>query len=205
MFDRSRRFSMVNVAGLIMYFGLFGSVFLSIVPPSRDALHDPEPDALQGGGTIPHVIASVAPRSSPWQAKIDRAQGSDRASAALILTLGVAWLAYTRFYFWLHPRGLTGAPSLFMHLTGRPDPLCGLTRTFAWMWRGDLIHAVAVYPLGPLVFAATFPLLGYAAAVLVSGRALRFGVSRGMRHALSVVVVTAVAPNWAAKLIWLGI
>ncbi len=60
-----------------------------------------------------------------------------------------------------------------MHLTGRPDPVCGLTRTFAWMWRGDVAHAVAVYPLGPLAFAARFPLLGYAAWILVSGRALR--------------------------------
>jgi hypothetical protein len=151
------------------------------------------------------LIADVAVRSSPWRAKIDRAGGSDRSWAALILTLDLAWLTYTRLYFWLHPRGLTAAPSLFMHATGRPDPLCGLTRTFAWMWRGDLAHAVAVYPLGPLVFAASCPLLGYAASVLVSGRALRPEIPRAVRRTLVVVVVAAVALNWTAKLIWLGV
>jgi len=140
-----------------------------------------------------------------WRVRIDRATSSDRSSAAVILALGIAWLTYTRLYFWLHPRGVTVAPSLFMHLTGRPDPLCGLTRTFAWMWRGDLAHAVAVYPLGPLAFAASFPLVGYAAAVLVSGYALRAEMPRTVRRVTVVVVVVAVALNWTAKLIWLGV
>ena len=151
------------------------------------------------------MIAGVAVRSSPLRARIDRAGASDRSSAALILALGIAWLTYTRLYFWLHPRGLTAAPSLFMHVTGRPDPLCGLTRTFAWMWRGDLVHAVAVYPLGPLAFAASFPLLGYAVAVLVSGRALRLEIPQAVRRAALLALVGAVALNWTAKLIWLGV
>ena len=151
------------------------------------------------------MIAGRTLRSWPWRARIDRAAAADRSSASLVLGLGLAWLTYTRLYFWLHPRGLTVAPSLFMYLTGRPDPLCGLTRTFAWMWRGDLAHAVAVYPLGPLAFAASFPLLGYAAAVMVSGRALRLELPRGVRRAAVAVAVVAVALNWAAKLIWLGI
>lgn len=92
-----------------------------------------------------------------------------------------------------------------MHVTGRPDPLGGLTRTFAWMRRGDLAHAVAVYPLGPLAFAASFPLVGYAAAVLVSGRALRVEIPRTVRRAVVAAVVAGVALNWAAKLIWLGV
>lgn len=92
-----------------------------------------------------------------------------------------------------------------MHLTGRPDPLCGLTRTFAWMWRGDVLEAVAVYPLGPLVFAATFPLLGYAAAVLVSGRTLHLDVPATARRVVLTVALTAVALNWTAKLVWLGV
>ena len=151
------------------------------------------------------MIGGVALRSSPWRARIDHAPRADRSSAAGILALGLAWLTYTRLYFWLHPRGLTTAPSLFMHLTGRPDPLCGLTRTFAWMWRGDVAHAVAVYPLGPLAFAASFPLLGWSAAVLVSGRTLRLDVPHAVRRAVLVIAVVAVALNWAAKLIWLGI
>jgi hypothetical protein len=34
-----------------------------------------------------------------------------------LLGTGAAWLVYTRLYFFLHPRGLTIAPSLFMSCT----------------------------------------------------------------------------------------
>ena len=62
-----------------------------------------------------------------------------------------------------------------------------------------------MYPLGPLVFAASFPLLGYAAAVLVSRRALRLEMPHVVRRMLLVGVLVTVALNWAAKLIWLGV
>ncbi len=81
---------------------------------------------------------------------LDRRQ---RVSQLPALAMLIAWFAYTRLYFFLHPHGLTFDPSLFMYLTGKPDPTCGLTRTFAWTWRGDLGQAVRVYPLGPLAFA----------------------------------------------------
>jgi hypothetical protein len=38
----------------------------------------------------------------------------DRQTAAVVFALGTSWLVYTRLYLWLHPRGLTVAPSLFM-------------------------------------------------------------------------------------------
>jgi hypothetical protein len=123
----------------------------------------------------------------------------------VILALGIAWLVYTRLYFWLHPRGLTVAPSLFMHVTGKPDPLCGLTRTFAWMWRGDLRHAVAVYPLGPAVFLGVFPLLGYALFVLVTGRVVRLRVSHTTRRLVLAAAISLLLLNWTAKILWLGV
>jgi uncharacterized protein DUF2752 len=129
----------------------------------------------------------------------------DRLRASLILALLVPWFAYTRLYFWLHPRGLTFAPSLFMTLTGKPDPTCGLTRTFAWTWRGDLARAVAVYPLGPLLFLAALALVAYAAVVLVGGRALRFNLSWALKRNLALALGLALGLNWAAKLLWLGI
>jgi hypothetical protein len=133
------------------------------------------------------------------------AHREDRLMAWLILGLLVPWFVYTRLYFWLHPRGLTFAPSLFMHLTGKPDPSCGLTRTFAWTWRGDLAKAVAVYPLGPLLFLAALALLAYAAFVLAAGRALRLNLSWPFKRNLALALGLALGLNWAAKLIWLGI
>lgn len=121
-----------------------------------------------------------------------------------MLALAIAWLIYTRLYFWLHPRHLTFDPSLFMYLTGKPDPSCGLTRTFAWMWRGDLARAVAVYPLGPLMFIATVLLAVYWAGVVVSGRSIPIRLPSRVQRAIVIVAVIALGLNWASKLIWLG-
>jgi Protein of unknown function (DUF2752) len=128
----------------------------------------------------------------------------DRLVAAGLLALALPWLAYTRLYFWLHPRGLTFDPSAFMYLTGKPDPGCGLTRTFAWMWRGDLLHAIGVYPLGPLIFLGTLALVAYSVAVLVGGSSLRFALSPVVQRSIVVGAFIALGLNWASKLIWLG-
>ncbi len=135
-------------------------------------------------------------------AAVVRAQRRDKLLALLLLITVIPWLVYTRLYFWLHPRSLTFDPSVFMYLTGRPDPTRGLTRTFAWMWQGQLLQAVAVYPLGPLVFLATLGLVVYAVAVVLSGRALRLQL--GVRRKLTIAIVVALASNWMLKLIWLG-
>src|SRR5437879_1638766 len=121
-----------------------------------------------------------------------------------LLGTGSAWLLYTRLYFFLHPRGLTIAPSLFMYLTGRPDPFCGLTRTFAWMWRGDLSAAVSVYPLGPLVFVAMCVAMGVLAYSAIAGRSLQVVMSPRRRRALLTAALAALAVNWMLKLVWLG-
>ena len=89
-------------------------------------------------------------------------------------------------------------------LTGKPDPGCGLTRTFAWMWRGEVAHAASVYPLGPIIFLATFGLVGYWAAVALSGQSLRFTLSPYWQRGVVVVALVALGLNWASKLVWLG-
>ena len=134
---------------------------------------------------------------------IARGDRQERLAAAGVAAIAIAWLTYTRLYFFLHPRHLTFDPSLFMYVTGKPDPSCGLTRTFAWMWRGDIGRAVAVYPLGPLVFVATFAVLGYAIAG-VAGRPIRLHLSPRLQRGIVIGALVALGLNWAAKLIWLG-
>jgi hypothetical protein len=121
-----------------------------------------------------------------------------------VLAGTVAWLAYTKLYFFLHPAHLTFDPSLFMYLTGKPDPTCGLTRTFAWMWTGDLGRAVAVYPLGPPLFVLTLALCLTSAVALVSGRRVRLAISASTRRVVLVVAFVALTVNWISKLTWLG-
>ena len=134
---------------------------------------------------------------------VARADPYEQMAAGGLLVLAVSWLTYTRFYFWLQPRHLT-FDGPFMYLTGKPDPGCGLTRTFAWMWRGDLAHAVLVYPLGPLIFIGTFVFVAYSLAVIILGRSLRFRLSPVVRRGIVIVALAALGLNWASKLIWLG-
>lgn len=141
-------------------------------------------------------------RRSPLVA-IDRADRYERMAAGGLLALAMSWLTYTRLYFWLQPRHLT-FDGPFMYLTGKPDPGCGLTRTFAWMWRGDLAHAFFVYPLGPLIFVGTFVFAAYSLAVIVGGRSLRFRLSPVLQRGIFVGALVALGLNWASKLIWLG-
>jgi Protein of unknown function (DUF2752) len=111
---------------------------------------------------MPESLAHISARSEPsFRAPLTAvapATSGDRWLAWTLLGIALPWLVYTRLYFFLQPRHLTYDGSAFMWLFNKPDPSCGLTRTFAWMWRGDLGRAVAVYSLGPLVFLATVAL-----------------------------------------------
>lgn len=128
----------------------------------------------------------------------------ERVLYLAILSLTVSWLLYTRLYFVLQPAHLTFDPSLFMWFTGKPDPACGLTRTFAWMWRGDLGRALGVYPLGPLIFVLVLALGIHTAAAVLTGRRLRLEMPPSGRRIVVSVAVTALLANWIAKLFWLG-
>ena len=147
-------------------------------------------------------LSALSPR--PALVAVAPAAPGDRWLAWTVLGVALPWLLYTRLYFFLHPRHLTFDGGLLMWLLNKPDPTCGLTRTFAWTWRGDLGRAVAVYPLGPLIFAATIALVMYAVAVLVGGRALKLNPSPTMVRGALLLGLVALGLNWIAKLAWLG-
>jgi len=152
------------------------------------------------------VLTSRPPAHSPRPplVAIAPATPGDRWLAWTLFGILVPWLTYTRLYFFLHPRHLTFDGGWFMWLLNKPDPFCGGTRTFAWMWRGDIGRAVAVYPLGPFLFVATIALVVYAVGVLVSGRGLHLNPSRTMVRGALLIGLIALGLNWTAKLVWLG-
>ena len=157
---------------------------------------------------MPESLARTSAQSARSHASrpavVADATGGDRWLAWTLLGIALPWLAYTRLYFFLHPRHLTFDGGGFMWLFNKPDPSCGLTRTFAWMWRGDLDRAVAVYPLGPLVFVATVGLAVYAVVVLLGGRAVHINPSPSTVRRVLLVGFVALGLNWIAKLAWLG-
>ena len=157
---------------------------------------------------MPESLALISARSEPSfrapLAAVAPATSGDRWLAWTLLGIALPWLIYTRLYFFLQPRHLTYDGGAFMWLFNKPDPSCGLTRTFAWMWRGDLGRAVAVYPLGPLVFVATVALALYAVVALLSGRAVHLNLSPATLRLVIWVGLVALGLNWIAKLAWLG-
>ncbi|HEV2035282.1 MAG TPA: DUF2752 domain-containing protein [Candidatus Dormibacteraeota bacterium] len=157
---------------------------------------------------MPRSLALTSARSAPNQASplavVAPATRGDRRLAWMLLGIGLPWLAYTRLYFFLHPRHLTFDGGAFMWLFNKPDPFCGGTRTFAWMWRGDVGRAVAVYPLGPLLFVATVVLVVYAVVALLSGRAVHVNPSAATVRLVLWVGLVTLGLNWIAKLVWLG-
>jgi Protein of unknown function (DUF2752) len=157
---------------------------------------------------MPESLALISARSEPSfrapLAAVAPATSGDRWLAWTLLGIALPWLVYTRLYFFLQPRHLTYDGSAFMWLFNKPDPSCGLTRTFAWMWRGDLGRAVAVYPLGPLVFVAAVAFAVYAVVALLSGRAVHVNLSPATLRLVIWVGLVALGLNWIAKLAWLG-
>ena len=135
---------------------------------------------------------------------IARASPGDRVLAWTLLGIALPWLGYTRLYFYLQPRHLTFDGGFFMNVLNKPDPFCGGTRTFAWMWHGDIGRALAVYPLGPLLFVETFAANAYAGVILIGGRALNAYPTPGVIRRLVLIGFVALGFNWIAKLAWLG-
>ncbi len=114
------------------------------------------------------------------------------------------WLVYTRMYWAMHVAHLTLPPCPFYYLTGHPCPFCGGTRSFAYMWQGDIADAVRLYPLGPAFFAGTILGVGGLAAGLVTGRTWSPRLTSFQWRLVTIGGVSAIAISWALKVFILG-
>ncbi len=114
------------------------------------------------------------------------------------------WLVYTRIFFVLQAAHLSAPPCPFYYITGHPCPFCGGTRSFAYMWQGDLANSVRLYPLGPALFAGTLAGVAGLAVGAVSGRTWTPKLTRDQWRALGIGVGTAVLVSWVLKVFILG-
>ena len=99
-----------------------------------------------------------------------RAVRADRLRDIGVAGALVMWLAYTRIYWVIQAAHVGLPPCPFYYLTGHPCPFCGGTRSFAYMWQGDIADAVRLYPLGPALFVGTVVGIGGLAGGAISGR-----------------------------------
>jgi hypothetical protein len=121
----------------------------------------------------------------------------------LFAALGL-WLVYTRLYWAMHAAHLSMPPCPFYYLTGHPCPFCGGTRSFAYMWEGDIADAVRLYPLGPALFAGTVLGMGGLGAGLVTGRTWSPRLTSRQWRLLAIGVTSTILISWALKVFVLG-
>ncbi len=114
------------------------------------------------------------------------------------------WLVYTRVYWAMHALHATLPPCPFYYLTGHPCPFCGGTRSFAFMWQGDIADAVRLYPLGPAFFAGTVLGAGGLAAGLITGRTWSPRLTSLQWRLVTIGAVSAIAISWVLKVFVLG-
>src|SRR5256712_10362259 len=117
---------------------------------------------------------------------ITRAVSAERTRDLGLLFGLLAWLVYTKFFFTLRAGHLVLPPCPFYYLTGHPCPFCGGTRSFAYMWEGDIADSVRLFPLGPALFLGTILGAGGLAAGLVTGRAWAAPPPSRPRHPLTI-------------------
>jgi Protein of unknown function (DUF2752) len=135
---------------------------------------------------------------------LTRALPTDRLRDLALLGALLVWLVYTRMFFVLQAAHLSAPPCPFYYLTGHPCPFCGGTRSFAYMWQGDLSNAVRLFPLGPLFFVGTFVGAAGLAAGVVSGRTWTPRLTGMQWRLLAIVVTSSIAISWALKVFVLG-
>lgn len=135
---------------------------------------------------------------------ITRAVPSDRFRDLGLLAALAIWLLYTRVYWALHAAHLVMPPCPFYYITGHPCPFCGGTRSFAYMWRGDIADAVRLYPLGPALFGGTLLGVGGLAAGVITGRTWTPRLTTSQWRLLVVGAASAVLMSWTLKVFVLG-
>jgi len=135
---------------------------------------------------------------------VSKAMPGERWRDLGLFVVLAGWLLYTRVYWVLHAAHISAPPCPFYYLTGHPCPFCGGTRSFAYMWNGDLSDAVRLYPLGPLMFAGTVLGAGGLGAGMISGRTWTTRLSARQWKLLTVAGVSALLVSWALKVFVLG-
>jgi hypothetical protein len=135
---------------------------------------------------------------------VARALPGDRLRYFGVLAALLLWLAYTRVFFLLQAAHVTAPPCPFYYFTGHPCPFCGGTRSFAYMWQGDLTDSVRLYPLGPALFASTFVAAAGLAVGAVSRRTWTPHFTAAQWRALAIGAVSAIVLSWALKVFVLG-
>jgi hypothetical protein len=109
-------------------------------------------------------------------------------------------MAYTRFFWVANAVHVTLPACPFLTLTGHPCPFCGGTRSFAYMWQGNVTHSAELYPLGPLLFMSTLAAIPVLLGAVLADRTLEWRLTPQVRRGLFLAGCLPLALSWSLKL-----
>ena len=94
-------------------------------------------------------------------------------------------------------------PCIFDKVTHLPCLICGMTRSFIMTAHGNFKAAFQYHLLGPVLFFATVLFAAYMTYVLVTGKRLRWQLSKRASRITYGSVLTILLVCWALKLAYL--
>ncbi len=92
-------------------------------------------------------------------------------------------------------------PCTFLTITGRLCPTCGMTTSFAWMMRGEVVRSWQANPAGCLLALLSFPLIAWLVYSAVASKPIGF---QSLGDALMGLLLAAVVLSlvvWLVRLI----
>jgi Protein of unknown function (DUF2752) len=134
---------------------------------------------------------------------IARAGSEDRRRVLAAFAGLLTWLAYTRVFWTAKAVHATLPACPFLFITGQPCPLCGGTRSFAEMWQGDVAAAARYHPLGPALFVVSLLAAVGLAALLATGRTLRWRAGQAAERRAWIALAAVFVVVWAFRLAFL--
>ncbi len=112
----------------------------------------------------------------------------------LMIVLYIAWRLVP------DPKGY-GTDTQLQFTMGRPCPTCGMTTSFAWFVRANLIQSWRANPAGSLIAGFSVVLIPWLLFVAVGGRPRPFRTLEQPLVGLSVAVVALTLISWTVRMI----
>jgi hypothetical protein len=152
-----------------------------------------QPGPVDAGYTVIYARrAAAAP--VPWAGRV---LAGSVAAGCLALLLVAAWLVPSPDGFGTH-QGLGLAPCAFLARTNLPCPACGMTTSFAWFARGNLVASAYVQPMGAVLAAIAAMSVWACGYVAATGRPLHrlLGVVPDRLWLVPLLTVAVAAWGW---------
>ncbi len=92
-------------------------------------------------------------------------------------------------------------PDPILKATGVPMPGCGMTTSFAWFVRGNLLASIYVEPMGAFLAALTAAAVPLGFFIAITARPVHRRLAPLVRMRVLVIVIAFAALSWAWKVL----